>query len=178
MTQSEVYRALRFAADRHTDQRRKGSRGEPYVNHLIEVIWLLSEFAEVNDPILLIAAALHDVIEDTETTLAEIDREFGAAVSRIVADVTDDTSLEKLERKRQQEIRVAAASPDVKLLKLADHAGNVATLPDNWTLERRLDYLDWSGRVTGHCLGIRQRLDAEYHRRLRLSRISLEESHG
>lgn len=174
MTDSDVYRALRFAADRHSDQRRKGLRAEPYVNHLIEVIWLLSEFSGVSDPILLSAAALHDVVEDTETTLAELEREFGAAVTRIVADVTDDKSLSKQERKEQQVIKVSTATPDVKLLKLADHAANVATLPETWTVERRLDYLDWSERVTSHCLGIRLKLDAEYHRRFRISRKKLE----
>ena len=175
MNDTDVYRALKFAAERHSDQRRKGSRAEPYINHLIEVIWLLSEFAGVRDPILLCAAALHDVVEDTDTTLGELERDFGAAITRIVADVTDDKGLPKHERKRQQEIRVSVATPDVKLLKLADHAGNVAALPDIWTLERRLEYLNWSGRVTQHCLGIRRRLDAEYHRRSRLSRSSLEE---
>lgn len=174
MTDSDVYRALRFAADRHSDQRRKGLQGEPYVNHLIEVIWLLSEFSGVSDPILLSAAALHDVVEDTETTLAELEREFGATVTRIVDDVTDDKSLSKQERKEKQVIKVSTATPDVKLLKLADHAANVATLPETWTVERRLEYLDWSERVTSHCLGIRLKLDAEYHRRFRISRKKLE----
>lgn len=175
MKDTDVYRALMFAADRHTDQRRKGTRAEPYVNHLIEVIWLLSEFAGVTDPILLSAAALHDVVEDTGTTLDELERDFGAEITRIVADVTDDKDLPKHERKRQQEIRVSVAVPDVRLLKLADHAGNVASLPDLWTVERRLEYLDWSGRVTEHCLGIRKGLDAEYHRRSRRSRTFLED---
>jgi guanosine-3',5'-bis(diphosphate) 3'-pyrophosphohydrolase len=172
---TDVYRALRFAADRHSEQRRKGSRAEPYVNHLIEVIWLLSDFAGITDPILLSAAALHDVVEDTPTTFAELEREFGAAVTRIVAEVTDDKSLSKGERKEQQVIRVANATPDVKLLKLADHAGNVATLPDLWTVERRMEFLEWSDRVTRHCLGIRIKLDAEYHRRFRISQKILEE---
>lgn len=175
MTDSDVYRALRFAADRHSEQRRKGSRGEPYVNHLIEVLWLLTEFAGISDPILLSAAALHDVVEDTDTTLGELEREFGAAITRIVADVTDDKSLSKQDRKEKQVMKVSSATPDVRLLKLADHAANVATLPETWTLDRRLEFLDWSGRVTTHCLGIRLRLDAEYHRRYRLSRKKLED---
>ena len=175
MNDTDVYRALRFAADKHSEQRRKGSRAEPYVNHLIEVIWLLSDFAGITDPILLSAAALHDVVEDTPATLAELERDFGAAITRIVADVTDDKSLSKGERKEQQVIRVAKATPDVKLLKLADHAGNVATLPDLWTVERRWEYLEWSERVTRHCLGIRIKLDAEYHRRYRIAQKILEE---
>lgn len=174
MTDSDVYRALRFAAERHSGQRRKGSHGEPYVNHLIEVIWLLSEFGGISDPILLSAAALHDVVEDTDTTLGELEREFGAAITRIVSDVTDDKSLGKQDRKEQQVIRVSTATADVKLLKLADHAGNVATLPDTWTVDRRLEYLGWSDRVTSQCLGIRLKLDAEYHRRFRISRKKLE----
>lgn len=174
MTDSDVYRALWYAADRHSGQRRKGTRGEPYVNHLIEVVWLLSAFAGVKDPILLSAAALHDVVEDTDTTLGELEREFGAAVTGIVADVTDDKSLSKQDRKEQQVIRVSSATADVKLLKLADHAGNVAALPETWTIDRRLEYLEWSDRVTSQCLGIRIKLDAEYHRRFRMSRKILE----
>jgi (p)ppGpp synthase/HD superfamily hydrolase len=175
VNETGVYRALRFAADRHSEQRRKGSRAEPYVNHLIEVIWLLSDFAGITDPILLSAAALHDVVEDTPTTLAELERDFGAAVTLIVAVVSDDKSLSKGERKEQQVIRVAKATPEVKLLKLADHAGNVATLPDLWTIERRREYLEWSDRVTRHCLGIRKKLDVEYHRRFRIALKILEE---
>src|SRR5512147_1303605 len=89
-----------FAARRHVDQRRKGAAAEPYVNHLAEVARLLAEATGGTDPVLVIAGVLHDTIEDTATSRAELEQAFGPEVAALVAEVTDDKSLPKAERKR------------------------------------------------------------------------------
>src|SRR5688572_33472258 len=98
---ADLFKALSFAAYAHRAQTRKGS-GEPDVNHLIEVAYLLADVAGVEDVDVLRAAVLHDVVEDTDVTAAEIERTFGARVRMLVDAVTDDNRLPKAERKRLQ----------------------------------------------------------------------------
>ena len=64
-------RAYHFAAARHVHQRRKGEAAEPYMNHLTEVAELVAEATRGSDPEVIIAAVLHDTVEDTETTLED-----------------------------------------------------------------------------------------------------------
>lgn len=79
-----VLRAARFAAWKHRDQRRKGKGREPYINHPLELAHVLWFEGGVTDPVVLAAALLHDTIEDTQTTLQELQGEFGAEVAQIV----------------------------------------------------------------------------------------------
>lgn len=157
--------ALHFAARCHQDQRRKGEAQEPYINHLIEVMALLADFAGVTDSATLQAAALHDVVEDTDTTIEEVEDRFGAAVAELVAALTDDKALPKAERKRLQIEHMAIAPRTARLIKLADHTSNVTELPESWPIERRREYLQWSWKVIEHCRGISPELELEYETR-------------
>ena len=94
--------ATDFAARKHKDQRRKDSDKTPYINHPIGVAQILSKEGSVTDVDVLIGALLHDTVEDTECSFEEIEKEFGSRVKSIVAEVTDDKNLEKMERKRLQ----------------------------------------------------------------------------
>jgi len=109
-----LLKALHFAADKHRDQRRKGAEASPYVNHLIEVAELLAREGGVNDLMTLQAAILHDTLEDTETTPAELDAHFGAVVRSIVEEVTDDQTLTKAERRRLQIVHARHLSERAK----------------------------------------------------------------
>src|ERR1700741_3865545 len=91
-----VTRAARFAAEKHGDQRRKGSRRKPYINHLAEVADLLAEATAGDDAALIAAGFLHDTIEDTATTVDELKNLFGADILSLVLEVSDDKSLPKL----------------------------------------------------------------------------------
>ncbi|MGH6928962.1 MAG: HD domain-containing protein, partial [Dongiaceae bacterium] len=105
MTENPVLllaRALDFAARKHVHQRRKGELAEPYVNHLSDVARLLAEATKGEDVTVVIAGLLHDTLEDTETSFDELAKEFGQEVAELVAEVTDDKSLPKAERKRLQ----------------------------------------------------------------------------
>jgi (p)ppGpp synthase/HD superfamily hydrolase len=161
-----VAAALDFAASHHVDHRRKGMRGEPYVNHLAEVAHLIAQATEGGDPELVAAALLHDAVEDTDATLDEIERHFGAAIARLVAEVTDDKSLPKAERKRLQVETAPRKSERARLLKLADKISNLRTLhsspPDDWPEERRQAYVAWAEEVAGHCMGLNAFLDEQF----------------
>lgn len=157
-----IMRALEFAARKHAGQRRKGVAAEPYVNHLAEVALLLAGVA--GDEVALVAAGLlHDVVEDTETTPAELEAEFGADVAGLVAEVTDDKSLAKEARKRRQVETAAAKSDRAKMLKLADKTSNLRALvqspPADWSAARRAAYVGWAGAVAAGLRGVDATLD-------------------
>jgi guanosine-3',5'-bis(diphosphate) 3'-pyrophosphohydrolase len=139
--------AAGFAAVRHRDQRRKGAGRTPYVNHPIEVARELSD-SGVEDLDILIAALLHDTVEDTGTSPSEIEERFGRRVRLLVAEVTDDKSLEKQERKRLQIEHAPKMSLGAKLIKLGDKISNVREVssdpPVDWPAARRREYLDWA----------------------------------
>lgn len=160
-----ILKAAHFSADRHRDQRRKGSRNTPYINHPLEVAERLSR-AGIEDATVLVAAILHDTIEDTETTEAEIAREFGREVAHIVAELTIDKEPYWTVRKRNEIDGAAHLSPKAKLVKLADKTSNVsdtvANPPGDWTLQRRRDYLEFARLVAEGCRGVNAALDAEF----------------
>src|SRR5437868_2489590 len=112
--------AASFAAKKHRDQRRKGSDAEPYINHPLEVTNLLANVGKITDYDILIAAILHDTIEDTETTKEELTERFGETVCSYVLEVTDDKSLEKHVRKQLQIEHAPHLSHGAKQIKLCD----------------------------------------------------------
>ncbi len=116
----DLIAAVAFAAERHRDQRRKGEDHRPYVNHVIGVMQLLWDVGGVRDTATLVAALLHDTVEDTGTAPEEIEARFGPEVASIVREVTDDKSLPKDVRKQLQIVHAADASRAAKLVKLAD----------------------------------------------------------
>src|SRR4030088_3432904 len=97
-----VLRAADLAARWHVHQRRKGIAKEPYINHLLEVASLVAEATDGSDPNSIIAALLHDAIEDQDVTSEMLASEFSKHVADMVMEVTDDKSLPKDERKRRQ----------------------------------------------------------------------------
>ena len=161
-----VTRAADFAARRHVDQKRKGAAREPYINHLAEVACLLSEATGGEDGALVAAGFLHDTLEDTETELEELQAVFGEDIASLVADVTDDKSLPKAERKRLQIATAAKKSARARLLKIADKTSNLRALaaspPADWDLARALEYVVWSEQVVSHCRGLNMKLERAF----------------
>jgi len=159
----QLLKALSFAADKHRFQKRKDAAGTPYINHPIRVALTLAEVGMETDITLLTAAILHDTVEDTETTPQEIKEHFGAAVRHIVMEVTDDKTLSKEERKRQQVVLASKKSPLAKKLKLADKICNVTDIiyhpPGNWSVERKLEYLMWAEQVLAGLKGANPALE-------------------
>jgi guanosine-3',5'-bis(diphosphate) 3'-pyrophosphohydrolase len=157
-----LLRALVFAADKHRNQKRKGAEASPYINHLIAVAAVLAE-AGVDDETLLVAAVLHDTIEDTNTTYAELASAFDTRVADLVKEVTDDKSLDKAIRKQLQIQNAGALSARAKQLKIADKISNIRDIthypPADWPLERRREYLRWAEQVVGRCRGVNIQLE-------------------
>lgn len=172
-----LLKALRFSADRHRNQRRKDSAQSPYINHPIEVLQLLWEVGSVRDANVLLAAILHDTVEDTETRPEDIRDAFGETVMAFVMEVTDDKSLPKRERKRLQIVEAPHKSYGAKLIKLADKACNVRNLvttpPRDWSLERRREYLLWSEQVVAGLRGTNMALEEYYDHELASGKLLL-----
>src|SRR5688500_10611588 len=95
-----ILKALEFAALKHRDQRRKDADASPYISHPIALANVLACDGGVTDSAVLVAAILHDTLEDTQTTPAELREQFGEKIAEIVGEVTDDKTLLKEERKR------------------------------------------------------------------------------
>jgi len=161
-----VLEALGFAADKHRDQRRKDAAASPYINHPIALANVLVREGDVADPVVIAAALLHDTLEDTQTTAAELRAVFGEPIARVVAEVTDNKVLPKAERKRLQVEHAAALSREAKLVKLADKICNLRDMADHpppkWDLVRRREYFDWANAVIDRLRGVHPRLEAAF----------------
>lgn len=172
-----IFKALRFAAMKHNDQRRKDARASPYINHPIQVAEILWSIGGVRDVDLLVASILHDTVEDTDATPEEIRSEFGADVLAIVLEVTDDKSLPKHVRKQLQVERGPFKSHNARLLKIADKISNVVNImtdpPRDWSLEEKREYLLWSERVVAGMRGTNSELESYYDAMLADGKLSL-----
>jgi guanosine-3',5'-bis(diphosphate) 3'-pyrophosphohydrolase len=158
--------ALAFAAHKHRDQRRKGKEASPYINHPIGLVHVLVHEGGVDDPDVLCAALLHDTIEDTKTTEEELAEHFGTEIAGIVAEVSDDRSLEKRERKRRQTEHAPHLSERARLVKLADKICNLRDIgeypPDDWSLQRKQEYFDWAKSVIDGLRGASPELEVVF----------------
>ena len=163
-----LLKALAFAAHKHKDQRRKDVDSSPYINHPISLASILCTEGHVTDIDVICAALLHDTVEDTDTTAAELEEEFGPAIRDIVMDVTDDKRLEKAERKRLQIEHAAHISDQAKLVKLADKISNLRDVVENpppaWSLERSQVYFDWAKEVIDQLRSTHEPLEAIFDR--------------
>jgi GTP diphosphokinase / guanosine-3',5'-bis(diphosphate) 3'-diphosphatase len=169
---SLLIEAISFAAEKHRNQRRKDAHASPYINHPIALANVLANEGHVTDINVLCAAVLHDTIEDTETTAAELESRFGSKIAGVVVEVTDDKSLPKEVRKQLQIEHAANASQEAKLVKLADKICNLRDIlnapPADWPAERKQAYFDWAAQVVanirGTHLGLEAAFDALYAR--------------
>jgi hypothetical protein len=165
---ARLTRALVFAADAHANQRRKGAAQEPYLNHLVEVLDLVTQATGGDDMDLLIASLVHDVCEDTAVTHEKLAAAFGDRVLRIVQENSDDMSLPKDERRRKRVADMAKKSPDARVVKMADVISNlravVSSPPAGWTVDRRLGYLEGCRQLVDAGRGANATLEAVFDR--------------
>jgi len=163
-----VLRAADAAARWHVNQRRKGAAQEPYITHLLEVARLVGEATNGADHNLIVAALLHDTIEDQGVTREEIAAQFNDDVAALVVEVTDDKKLPKAERKRLQIKHAPNLTSRAKILKLADKISNLRSLatspPADWPVQRRADYVIWTSEVVRGLRGASSLLEQEFDR--------------
>ena len=161
----QLLKAIRFAAEKHSEQRRKNSAATPYINHPIEVAEYLCLVGDVHDESILIAAILHDTLEDTETDPNEIRDIFGEEVLGMVVECTDDKSLEKSERKRLQVVNARSKSSGAKQIKIADKTCNLRSIledpPAGWPISRQIEYFQWAADVVDGLKGVNLKLDEQ-----------------
>ena len=166
-----LLKAARFSAEKHRSQRRKGEDASPYINHPLEVADLLANTGGVMDVQALVAAILHDTIEDTRTTFEEVLALFGEDVRAIVEELTDDKKLPKPERKRLQVEHATHLSNAAKPIKIADKICNIRDVthdpPPDWSIERRREYLQWAEKVVAGCRGSNPALEQKFDEALR-----------
>jgi guanosine-3',5'-bis(diphosphate) 3'-pyrophosphohydrolase len=139
-TAAAVGDAVEFAIQWHGDQRRP--TGAPYLDHLLEALEILVTGAKIFDRDVLCAVVLHDVLEDTPCTLADIGERFGPRVAELVGWVTKPETgpgEDKAAVKEAYLHRLGDAPRDAQLIKLADRASNVQTLR-NLPLDRQRYY--------------------------------------
>ena len=166
-----LIKAMSFAAHKHKDQRRKDKEASPYINHPIGLAEVLVNVGNVTAINTICAALLHDTVEDTETTQEELTETFGAEISDIVMEVTDDKSLSREDRKQAQIDHAMHLSSEARAVKLADkicNLGDVSTSPPDWSLERRQQYFDWAKNVIDGLRGDWSELEAEFDLRYQL----------
>ncbi|MBF9060307.1 HD domain-containing protein [Rhodobacterales bacterium HKCCSP123] len=141
-TTERIARAAKLAEERHRGQVRKGPEALPYVTHCEEVARLVETHGGDEDAIA--AAWLHDIVEDTDTTLEEVEALFGRSVADIVAEVTDDPALDKQAARAEQVRSAPTKSPSAALVKAADQTSNmlsIITTPPYWSRQRAYDYI-------------------------------------
>ncbi|MCE5336325.1 MAG: HD domain-containing protein [Desulfobacteraceae bacterium] len=172
--------ALKYTAGKHRSQRRKDAARTPFVNHPVEVAELLWRAGEVRDMTVLVAALLHDVVEDTETGPEEIRDLFGKDVLAIVLEVTDDKNLSRTRRKELQVLHAPHLSPGAGLVKIADKICNVRDIawspPLDWSRQRRAEYLTWAEEVVNGVRTYNRGLDTAFRNVLAEGRKELEKA--
>ncbi len=175
-----LIRALRFAADKHRSQKRKDAGGTPYINHPIEILHLLYNEGDVRDKNTLIAGILHDTIEDTNTTHADLAKQFGKEIADIVQELSDDKSLPKDERKRLQIEHAKHISRSAQQIKIADKITNVNDVAHSpgvgWSLGRREEYIAWTEKVVANVRGANPKLEAFYDQKVQEARGILQKT--
>ena len=117
---SKLQEAIDFATKAHGKQKRKYT-GEPYISHPVAVMEMVREVPHT--PEMLIAAVLHDTVEDTEVTLKDIKSRFGTKVAELVDGLTDVATRKALDR-----VHLSKQGPEVQTIKLADLIHNTTSI--------------------------------------------------
>jgi guanosine-3',5'-bis(diphosphate) 3'-pyrophosphohydrolase len=158
-----LFDALTLAADKHQYQRRSGYDRLPYINHLLKVGDALIRIGRERDPDLLLAALLHDIIEDTDVTEEELAARFNPHTARIVAELTDDMSLPYAIRKQRQVEGAARLSAEARKIRIADKASNIRDIldyPVDWPVEKKQHYVTNAVEVVNQIRGAQAALEA------------------
>ncbi len=163
--------AKQFARKAHEHIILHGISGyeRPQTEHLQDVADLVWAADGTEDEI--IAAWLHDSVEDTPTTIADIEHAFGKNVAELVYGLTDLDEIKDLptaERKYKQSLRVKTESESIRKIKLCDQISNIKTVvidpPKEWLFEKNRAYVIGAKQIADECRGISTMLDGIFDR--------------
>ncbi len=176
-----VTKAKEFAYRAHEGHFRNDKEHSPYIVHPKEVSELVEKSGGTE--VEIAAAWLHDTVEDTPTTIEDIEREFGKEVAEVVAGLTDLPEFETLplaERKAKQAERVRGESDSVKRVKLADQTSNVGAVGGGVFLDmhgqRAREYVEGAKKIAEECKGISPFLDTLFQEKYVVALGGLGES--
>jgi len=164
-----LLKAVEYAAEKHFGQIRKDEEKTPYIIHPIGVSELLWDEGNIRSVNVLIAALLHDTLEDTDATEQDIREIFGERVLYTVKEVTNDPFMSSQENKQRQIDHAPSMSLDGQLVKLADRLYNVRDLsqpPPSWSDEKIDEYYDWGEKLLFALRGTNEGLEAALQRRI------------
>jgi (p)ppGpp synthase/HD superfamily hydrolase len=176
MNPNTCIEARRFAREIHKDLSINTISGDvrPQFEHLQEVVDLV--WASGGSDVEIVAAWLHDMVEDTHITLEVIEEKFGKEVMEIVDGLTDPIhfkNFKNAERKQMQADRIAGKSEGIRRIKLADQIANIRFLttdPEpNWSKEGNRDYVMGAKKIVDKCRGISSILDEMFDREYKKS---------
>ena len=126
--EEKLQEAIEFATEAHGDQKRKYT-GEPYISHPIAVMEIVREVPHTEE--MLMAAVLHDTVEDTPVTIEDIKTKFGTKVAELVDGLTDVSRPEHGNRKTRKALdraHLAKQNAEVQTIKLADLIHNTMSI--------------------------------------------------
>uniref|UniRef100_A0A0M3IFB7 Guanosine-3',5'-bis(diphosphate) 3'-pyrophosphohydrolase MESH1 n=1 Tax=Ascaris lumbricoides TaxID=6252 RepID=A0A0M3IFB7_ASCLU len=158
-----IMKAVDLAARRHRCQRRADPARTPFINHPVGVAYILTNEAKVYDAVTIVAAILHDILEDTETTYIEIREMFGHEVATIVSECTIDKSQSRDARKEKQIRNASKLSHKAKLVELADKLYNMRdierVMPLCWNARRKREHFEWARDYVAEMKGTNEALE-------------------
>lgn len=130
-----IEQAIRAAAVLHHDQERKGSMAFPYVTHLFSVAFSLMDYTDNED--VIIAALLHDTVEDTDYTFGELEEDFGKEVRELVETLTEkthigDKKLSWTDKKKEYAKELKNGKREAAMIAAADKAHNFRTIVEEY----------------------------------------------
>jgi (p)ppGpp synthase/HD superfamily hydrolase len=139
-----IAEATLFAAKAHFGQTRNQNNQIPYIVHPLRVSYLLWNEGNINNAHLLVAALLHDVLEDTEVSRQEIFNKFGSSILTLVEELTDKPK----PTAQEEALSALKMSKEAKTIKLADRTHNLRDLIDHppkiWDFEKVSGFLNRS----------------------------------
>jgi (p)ppGpp synthase/HD superfamily hydrolase len=120
-----VLQAFRYSALKHRQQT-LADGVTPYFVHAVRVCWILRDLFQIKDTATIVASILHDVVEDTNTSVEEIEELFGKTIAQYVDLLTKDQTLPKRQRDRDYDDKLLNAPETVQIAKLADLYDNLS----------------------------------------------------
>ena len=120
-----VLQAFRYTALKHRQQT-LADGVTPYFVHVVRVCWILRDVFQIKDTATIVASILHDVVEDTNTSVEEIEELFGKTIAQYVDLLTKDSTLPKRQRDRDYDEKLLNAPETVQIAKLADLYDNLS----------------------------------------------------
>lgn len=161
-----LLKGIDFAAEKHQGQVRNHADWVPFIVHPLRVAAVLWDDGDIRDPELLLAALLHDVLEDTMATPEEIKAQFEGRVVSLVKELTEKPNLTE-----QEEIaHVKAMSKDAQTIKLADRTHSLRDLLDHppkiWDAERADLFIKRSKNLLKVLKDVHHKLEVAYVRAL------------